>query len=372
LHIVHGGLCAAAKSTKQTKTNKAAQEEHGTAAPSTTLADAALSSNKHKGSGIAPPTDFLAGMSALINASRTSTTKGLWQMRAQERAEMTSQLHLQSQTKGTPITAEAERSRAEAHANAVAAAAARAAAAPKTASSSSAASSASSPKGKASKNPFPAVLPIDSFWSVSLPFDTDPGLYEDYVRFDGGVRFERILEDLDAFAGNVAHLHVKQGTQKLAAAYKAAQDAAQVAGSDAMPDVMSPLELPELQIVTASVDGITMNPRRRFPMNQHLVMQGCTTWVGNSSMEQWMEIRVVRDPAAWSRLTLEEKMRTSGADPQADREDVILDAFFLMVARDAATQKAAFVPPLDVASLSPPDLARCHPLLTRSASSTSC
>jgi hypothetical protein len=53
-------------------------------------------------------------------------------------------------------------------------------------------------------NPFLPILPLDSFWSVSLPFDTDLSLYDDYVRFDGGVRFERILEDLDAFAGRLA------------------------------------------------------------------------------------------------------------------------------------------------------------------------
>ncbi len=187
-------------------------------------------------------------------------------------------------------------------------------------------------------NPFPAVLPLDSFWSVSLPFDTDMALADDYMRFDGGIRFERVLEDLDAFAGNVAHLHVKQGTRKL--------------------DAATARNLPELQIVTASVDGIVMNPRMRFPMHQHLAMQGCVTWTGTSSAEVFIEMRIVRDPAQWASLSLEEKMRTIGRDAEADNRDVILNAFFLMVARNASTQKAACVPPIDVASLGEQDLFR--------------
>jgi len=314
-------------------------------------------------------TDFLTGISALINASRNSATKGLWHMSKQERADMTGHLELHG-GRGTPLTpgadrtgAQVARAQASAPGNSSNTAAPSAAGAPAASDASgfSRASArspaAASPSLSKSANPFPAVLPLDSFWSVSLPFDTDPGLYDEYVRFDGGIRFERILEDMDAFAGHVAHLHVKQGTEKLLAAHKAAE-AANAQQGDKADSGPSKLDLPELQIVTASVDGITMNPRHRFPMNKHLVMQGCTTWVGKSSMEQWIEIRVVRDPAAWSRLTLEEKMRASGADPAADRDDVVVDAFFLMVARDAKTQKAAFVPPIDVAALGEVDRAR--------------
>lgn len=106
--------------------------------------------------------------------------------------------------------------------------------------------------GRPSKptNPFPPIQPLDSFWSVSLPFDTDLTLYDDYVRFDGGVRFERILEDLDAFAGNVAHLHVKKGTEKLRA--QLANNIEANANANAA--------ITDMSIVTASVDGETHTP----------------------------------------------------------------------------------------------------------------
>lgn len=73
------------------------------------------------------------------------------------------------------------------------------------------------------------------------------------------MRFERILEDLDAFAGNVAHLHVKQGTQKLLDKH------AKLAKDD---PTLTPPVLPNISIVTASVDGITLNPQLRFPMDK--------------------------------------------------------------------------------------------------------
>ena len=313
--------------------------------------------------------DFLSGISALINASRTSTTKGLWQMRAQERKEMTSHLHLQTQSRGTPITPSAIAAHAQAQDPSRGG---------DSASSSPSASPSTPSRSTKPSNPFPPILPLDSFWSVSLPFDSELSLYDDYVRFDGGVRFERILEDLDAFAGNVAHLHVKQGTQKLAAehARKRRERAASADPNDADADDSPPV-LPDMQIVTASVDGIVMNPRRRFPMDKFLAMQGCVTWVGSSSMEIWIEMRVVPDPAAWARMSLQEKLAVAGKNTRMSSQDkhgaagktktnaaeddgdsVILNAFFLMVARDTRTQKAAFVPPLDVARMQDQDRAR--------------
>jgi len=45
--------------------------------------------------------------------------------------------------------------------------------------------------------------PSDSHVEVSLPLGTDLALREQYVNFYGNVRFEKLLEDLDACAGNV-------------------------------------------------------------------------------------------------------------------------------------------------------------------------
>lgn len=112
--------------------------------------------------------------------------------------------------------------------------------------------------------------------------------------------------------------------------------------------------LPDMSIVTASVDNITMNPSHRFPMDQHLAMQGCVTWVGSSSMEIWIEMRLIRDPVAWSNLTLAEKLARS----TLEQDDVIFNSFFLMAARDQKSGKATFVPPLNVAEMGKSDRER--------------
>ena len=45
--------------------------------------------------------------------------------------------------------------------------------------------------------------PSDSFLSIELPLVSDPALKDQYTNFRGGVRFGRILEDIDSFAGNI-------------------------------------------------------------------------------------------------------------------------------------------------------------------------
>lgn len=97
-----------------------------------------------------------------------------------------------------------------------------------------------------------------------------------------------------------------------------------------------------------------MNPNFRFPMDKHIALQGCVTWVGSSSMEIWIEMRIIRDPVAWHQLTMQEKMSRSSRDP----DDAILDAYFMMVARSPHTGKATFVPGLDIDNMSNEDRIR--------------
>lgn len=116
---------------------------------------------------MSPPSDFLSGISSLINASRTSTTKILWQMRKQEREDMDSHLAIRKGARSpiTPVEGTTSGSASlEAHAGA-------------SASGDGAANVPLRIKTKPS-NPFPPILPFDSFWSVSLPFDTDLALYD--------------------------------------------------------------------------------------------------------------------------------------------------------------------------------------------------
>jgi acyl-coenzyme A thioesterase 9 len=84
-----------------------------------------------------------------------------------------------------------------------------------------------------------------------LPFSSDPILREQYISPFGHVRLGRLLEDLDAFAGNVAFHH-------------------------AFPSRPT--------IVTASVNKLDLIPKSIDP-TKDLRISGGVTSVGSSSME---------------------------------------------------------------------------------------
>jgi len=52
---------------------------------------------------------------------------------------------------------------------------------------------------------------------ISLPLMSDRFLNSQYIRFDGGVRFGKLLEDMDAIAGNVAFMHTQGKTVNVTA-----------------------------------------------------------------------------------------------------------------------------------------------------------
>lgn len=95
---------------------------------------------------------------------------------------------------------------------------------------------------------------------VSYPFSTDVYLQEAYRNPWGQMRLGRLLEDLDALAGNVAFFHADDGTR---------------------PESEQPV------LVTASVDRIRLRERPDVRLDQHL--SGCVTWTGTSSMEIKMQ-----------------------------------------------------------------------------------
>lgn len=136
-----------------------------------------------------------------------------------------------------------------------------------------------SAQGKSSKTP------LESATSISYPFSTDEFLLETYINPWGEIRFGKILEDLDALAGNIAFNHV-EGT---------------------------PL------IVTAGVDRIRLRHRPQIGSDQHL--SGKVTWVGRSSMEIRMQI----------------------AD---DSGDEWMEAYFTFVTLDPETKKPVGMPAL--------------------------
>jgi len=98
--------------------------------------------------------------------------------------------------------------------------------------------------------------PKDSHINISLPVASDPVVRSQYLNFRGGLRFGKLLEDIDAFAGNVAFLHC----------------------DDARSDTT------QHTLVTACVDRVDV----MRPITLHtedLVLQGCASWAGRSSLE---------------------------------------------------------------------------------------
>jgi len=105
--------------------------------------------------------------------------------------------------------------------------------------------------------------PSESEVGIAYPFSQDQFLLETYRNPWGEMRFGKILEDLDALAGNIAFNHVEG----------------------------NPL------IVTAGVDRIRVRNRPDIGADQYL--SGKVTWVGSSSMEIRMKISASEDGPEW-------------------------------------------------------------------------
>lgn len=138
--------------------------------------------------------------------------------------------------------------------------------------------------------------PSESKVEISYPFATDPLLWESYRNPWGKIRFGKMLEDLDALAGNIAFFHVDS-------------DEAESDGQNLHPI-----------IVTASVDKISLRERPNAGSNQRLC--GQVTWTGTSSME----IRM--------------KCIEEGTDHEW------LDAYVTFVTLDPITKKPVQIPPV--------------------------
>ena len=127
--------------------------------------------------------------------------------------------------------------------------------------------------------------PSQSQTDISYPFSTDEFLKETYRNPWGQMRFGKILEDLDALAGNIAFAHVQD---------------------------------PHMNIVTASVDRIRLRTSPNLETDQHL--QGKVTFVGTSSME--IRMQCINQGKEW------------------------MEAYFTFVATDPDTKKPVRIPPI--------------------------
>uniref|UniRef100_A0A8C8Z8A3 Acyl-CoA thioesterase 9 n=1 Tax=Prolemur simus TaxID=1328070 RepID=A0A8C8Z8A3_PROSS len=135
----------------------------------------------------------------------------------------------------------------------------------------------------------------DSYIEVLLPLGSEPELREKYLTVQNTVRFGRILEDLDSIGVLICYMHVKIASVK-----------------------MSPLS-----IVTALVDKIDMCKKSLSP-EQDIKFCGHVSWVGKTSMEVKMQMFQLH----------------------GDEFSPVLDATFVMVARDSENKGPAFVNPL--------------------------
>ncbi|XP_076963656.1 acyl-coenzyme A thioesterase 9, mitochondrial isoform X3 [Callospermophilus lateralis] len=135
----------------------------------------------------------------------------------------------------------------------------------------------------------------DSYIEVLLPLGSEPELREKYLTVQNTVRFGRILEDLDSLGVLVCYMHTKNDSLK-----------------------MSPLS-----IVTALVDKIDMCKKSLSP-EQDIKFSGHVSWVGKSSMEVKMQMFQLH----------------------GNEFCPVLDATFVMVARNAENKGPAFVNPL--------------------------
>lgn len=130
-------------------------------------------------------------------------------------------------------------------------------------------------------------VPSQSRTSISYPFSTDELLKESYRNPWGQLRFGKVLEDLDALAGNIAFAHVQD---------------------------------PTMTIVTASVDRITLSSIPN--LKSDLTLSGKVTYVGKSSMEIKMQCK------------------------SADNDQYWMEAYFTFVATDQNTKRPMKITPL--------------------------
>jgi len=127
---------------------------------------------------------------------------------------------------------------------------------------------------------------------VTYAFSNNPDLREQYVNPWGRVRIGRVIEDLDALAGNIAHSHCS--------------------GDGA--DVSS------MMLVTASIDRMVL--KRTVDVERDASLIGVVSYVGNSSMEIKLDANSDGSDSPW------------------------LTAYFTFVAVNKLTGKAQRINPL--------------------------
>lgn len=150
----------------------------------------------------------------------------------------------------------------------------------------------------------------DSFLEVTLPFCQDADLRAEYVSIHGGLRFGKVMEDLDALAASIAYLYCDDA---------------------------------DLTLVTAAVDRIDL--LEEFNNIVNLRLRGMVTYVGHSSMEITMSVE--SSNAKLIESSNEKKSNTQG-DPTTWKLGAL--AKFVFVARSKDGKQAIKIPRLNIES----------------------
>uniref|UniRef100_H2YQG1 HotDog ACOT-type domain-containing protein n=1 Tax=Ciona savignyi TaxID=51511 RepID=H2YQG1_CIOSA len=134
----------------------------------------------------------------------------------------------------------------------------------------------------------------DSFQTVQIPL-TDKSIREKYINIHGSVRFGQLLENLDTFAVLIGYQHNSP--------------------------MLTTTGISPLSIVTAMVDEIKIHHDHIDP-TVDIIMAGHVTWTGRSSLEisMWLE----------------------------QNGEKVVDAEFVMVARDSESKRQSLIHPLEV------------------------
>lgn len=154
----------------------------------------------------------------------------------------------------------------------------------------------------------------DSYIKVDYFFSKDQELREEYRNYYGGIRFGKVMEDMDSIAGAVAYKHC-QATAPIRSLENSLQ---KPAGSSST--------VRELVIVTASVDRIWLLDN--LSLDKDYSLDGLVAAVGTSSIE------VV--------------LRLHELSPNSKQKFLRSLATFTMVARNPKTSMAEAVPKLQL------------------------
>ncbi len=146
----------------------------------------------------------------------------------------------------------------------------------------------------------------DSRVTIQYNFLSDAQLRESYQDSHGCVLIGRLLEDLDALAGNIAFLHCDDNDSRTRA----------------------------LHVVTASVDTIKMSPNHSsMPVCNDYTLSGQVVWTGRSSMDVLIEVHTAQRAEASDDI-----MEPILIEATPSR---VLSCMFTFVARDMVSGRSA-------------------------------